>query len=100
MWFAMPNLRGEPGFSVTNRPGFLEWNADSKLLTAIQGTDMCSRVVGRTVYQFGHDPSFWRSGPSWLLTKMEINVQPTCLDTDGWKPYWEAAPLPELPKVR
>jgi hypothetical protein len=98
MWFVMPNVSGEPGFGVTRSPGFLEWNAETKTLSALQTTDICPRVVGRTTYRLIHGVGRDAAMPSWMLTKMETTHEPHCERSNDWTPYWAAAPWPDLPK--
>jgi hypothetical protein len=96
MWFAMPNIVGEPGFGVTRSPGFLEWDTETKTLNAIQSTDICPRVVGRTTYRLV--PGVGREGdsmPSWMLTKVETTYEPLCERVNEWKLVWEAKPWPD-----
>jgi hypothetical protein len=96
VWFAVPNVGGDPGFTVARSPGILEWNSEAKQLTAIQTTDVCPRIVGRTIYRLvqGVDRGPF---PSWMLTKMETRAEPHCERSGDWNPYWEAAPWPDLP---
>jgi hypothetical protein len=92
-------VSGDPGFTVVQSPGILEWNSETKQLTAILTSDVCPRVVSRKTYHLGEDVGA-DSFPPWVLTKMEIRVEPLCKPINGWQTYWEAAPWPDIPEPK
>jgi hypothetical protein len=99
MSFAVPSIHGGPGFAASETPGTLNWNVDTKTLTAIWRSDLCPQVVARLTYRFDGRPGPW-SRPSWSLVKMETTGEPSCDETYNWKPYWEATPWPQIPTAR
>lgn len=74
------------GFAVSLTPGWLQWDAQAKTLTALQATDICPSKAIRLTYRFTEA----RHEEEWRLTKAERGDK-ACgrLEPDGWQVIWE-----------
>lgn len=94
-WPGEPRLLSFPiiafpsGFGATSLPGFLEWNAETKTMTATQGTDIGSAPVIRYTYQYGSTSR--NAYLDFALVKAEIGSRGQSVSPE-WKTYWEAVP--------
>jgi hypothetical protein len=94
-WQGEPRLLSFPviafpsGFGVTTLPGFLEWNGETKTMTATQGTDIGSAPVIRYTYQYGSTSR--NADLDFALVRAEIGSRARSVSPE-WKTYWEAVP--------
>jgi hypothetical protein len=74
------------GFAVSLTPGWLQWDAQAKTLTALQATDICPSKAMRLTYRFTDA----RHEEEWRLTKAERS-DTACgrPEPDGWQVVWE-----------
>lgn len=81
------------GVGVSRSPGWIEWNAESKTLTATHHTDVCPAEILRYTYRYGGTYEF-DNRDGWILTKVELGRK-DCGQGGSWSTFWEPPALPQ-----
>ena len=71
------------GFGITRTPGYLEWHAGSKSLTATQFTDIAPGHEWRHTYRYVRDDF------PFVLTRIEYRLKRFGHPDQPWISYWE-----------
>ena len=72
------------GFTSAAIPGYLEWDEDSRTLTATRGTDVCPDREVRHIYRY-------RPGDfPFTLHRVEYRPKTCGLEEGPWRLFWEA----------
>jgi hypothetical protein len=75
------------GFSASDMPGLMDWNAETRMLTAWKGSDHCSARETRHTYHHGHGDL-----NGFALVKVESREYRCAAPEADWKVIWQAAP--------
>jgi hypothetical protein len=88
-----PVLGAPAGIGTSSSPGWIEWNPESKTLTATRANDFCPSAALRSTYRYGSNTGVYnREGQGWILLKAELGQ--SCNLNGPWATYWEAPTLP------
>lgn len=86
---SFPVIEPPSGIGATFAPGYLQWDAATKTMTAIATTDVCpSRQTRYTYRAEGFDPN---ETASWILLKAEQSPKECSGQlSKEWQVFWEA----------
>jgi hypothetical protein len=84
---SFPVFAASGGFSASDSPGLMSWDADSKTLTAWRGTDYCPAREMRHTYRQGLGEL-----NGFALVKVESREARCGLPEAEWKVVWQAPP--------
>jgi hypothetical protein len=86
-----PVLAAPSGFGTSETPGWLTWDRDSKLLTAMHGNDIVGGEEMRHTYRY--DP---RQANFFTLIRIETRKCCHRAADEAWTPIWDAQAWPKL----
>jgi hypothetical protein len=91
-----PVLAYPAGIGTALSPGWIEWNAESKMLTATQSTDVCPAEIMRSTYQYGSGSYGFDNRSGWILMKIEREPKDCVrgVGSESWTTFWEAPSPP------
>ena len=85
---SFPVIDPDGGFTVSQAPGVMTWDASTQTLVARGGNDMCTASVGRHTYRYSRT----QAG---MFTLIRVERGQACRDDDAhWTVIWQAQPWP------